>query len=62
LPDLEIDRGGPCHQVVSKAEAEKAAALAADRQLMEDWWDGTKAAQPAMARIRKMKATTAAGI
>jgi len=48
--------------VVSKAEAEKAAALAADRQLMEDWWDGTKAAQPAMARIRKMKATTAAGI
>jgi hypothetical protein len=45
-----------------KTEAENNAWRARDRELMDEYNNGTKSAKPAMGRIRKMKATTAAGI
>jgi hypothetical protein len=33
-----------------------------DQALLDEYWDGTRNAKPLMGRIRKMKATTAAGI
>ena len=46
----------------AKTQAEKHAARLEDEALMAEYYEGTRNAKPAMARIRKMKATTAAGI
>jgi hypothetical protein len=43
-------------------KAERHAARLRDVELMGEYYAGIKSAKPAMGRIRKMKATTAAGI
>ena len=43
-------------------KAEIAAHRAKDTERMEEYQTGVKSAKPAMGRIRKLKATTAAGI
>jgi hypothetical protein len=46
----------------SKTETEIAVQRIKNAELMGEYYGGTKSAKPAMSRIRKMKATTAAGI
>jgi hypothetical protein len=48
--------------VIAKTDAEMHAARAKDTGLMDEYYSGIESAKPAMGRIRKMKATTAAGI
>jgi hypothetical protein len=50
------------HLRSSMTTAERAAWYANDKALMDEYWDGTRNAKPQLGRIRKMKATTAAGI
>jgi hypothetical protein len=48
--------------LAGKTDAEQEALRARDADLLAEYREGAKAAKPKMARIRKIKATTAAGI
>jgi hypothetical protein len=50
------------HHLGERTQAERHAARLRDDELMGEYHAGIKSAKPAMGRIRKMKATTAAGI